>query len=123
MKALVLFVILMLSQGCAYWDPFASFEPLLARLDETKLSAKARSALAEARYDFALARKDKPPRFAHLIGDDPRPETRTYQGNGYQLTIFNGGPHHRVGQSIVVESAITGGKPCHYDEIYEETQE
>lgn len=120
MKALMLFMILMLSQGCSSLYCFVTFRPLFVGLDESGLSAKARAALAEARYDFALARKDKPPQYARLVSDDPLLESKTYQGRGYQLTIFNGGGSagDRVGQKILIEPVITGGAPYRYDESH-----
>lgn len=120
MRHLTLLVILMLTSGCASFDPFLSFKPLFAGLDESGMTATARSALAEARYDFERARKNHPPHYARLISHDPKAGFKCYRGRGYTLTIYGGGPRHRVGQKIEVEPAITGSSPYRYDESNEQ---
>lgn len=120
MRHLTLFVILMLTSGCASFDPFLSFKPLFAGLDESGMTAAARSAVAEARFDFERARKNHPPHYARLIRHDAKAGFKCYQGRGYRLTIYGGGPRHRVGQKIEVEPAITGGRPYSYDESHEQ---
>lgn len=120
MKILALITILILSQGCVHFDPFVSLRPLFVGLDETGMSAKARTSLAEAKQDFALARKNMPPQYARSISHDPNVGAKRYQGRGYQLTIFSNGLRHRVGQKIEVEPAITGGRSYFYDESHEQ---
>ncbi|MBB5037555.1 hypothetical protein [Prosthecobacter dejongeii] len=113
---------ILFSSSCGtHWDPLVSFKPLFFGLDETNISPKAIDALAEAKHDFALARKGRPPHFARLIGDDSTIGAKCYQGRGYRLTIFINGSRNRVGQKIEMESEITGSAPYLYDESFEQS--
>lgn len=121
MKLLALLMMVMLSAACSNSPFFATFKPLLAGLDESGMTATARSALAEARFDFERARKDHPPHYARLISHDPKAGSKCYQGRGYKLTVFDAsGPRHLVGQRIEVDASITGGEVFRYDESFEQ---
>ncbi len=120
MRHLMLCLIFMLVGACSSSPFFATFKPLLAGLDESGMTAAARSALAEARFDFERARKDHPPHYARLIRHDTEAGSKCYQGRGYTLTVFDAsGPRRRVGQRIEVDVSITGGDVFRYDESYE----
>ena len=119
MRHLTLCLFFILTSGCASIDPFVSFKPLFSGLDESGMTAAARSALAEARFDFECARKDHPPHYARLISHDPKAGFKCYRGRGYTLTTYADGPRHRVGQKIEVEPAITGSSTYRYDESHE----
>jgi hypothetical protein len=120
MKSIGLCMILMLVQGCTHCDPFVSFRPLFVGLDETRLPARARVAVAEAKYDFQRARKGRTPHYAILACSDPVAGFTAYRGKGYKLTIYEGGPRHRVGQKIEIDPSLAGGRPFQYDESYEQ---
>lgn len=121
MKAPLLLVAILfvgsLLPGCANPHFFPTLRPLFPGLDETRVPSKARAALQQAKVDFQLARKGGPPQYARHISTAPSTHSKTYRGNGYMLTIIDGGSRHHVGPRIVVESAITGGPPYTYDEI------
>lgn len=119
MKLLALLMMVMLFGACSNSPFFAAFKPLFAGLDESGMTAAARSALAEAKFDFERARKDHPPHYARLISHDTKAGFKCYQGRGYKLTIYGGGPRHRVGQKIEVDASIAGGEVFRYDESYE----
>lgn len=80
MKSIGLCMILMLVQGCTHCDPFVSFRPLFVGLDETRLPARARVAVAEAKYDFQRARKGRTPHYAILACSDPVAGFTAYRG-------------------------------------------
>lgn len=100
---------------------FPRLRPLFAGLDESRVPAAARSALAEAKVDFQLARHGAAPRYARFVSEARYSHTRCFQGRGYRLTMVNEGlvVSSRTGPAITIDSSITGGKPYRYDEIDE----
>ena len=98
---------------------FPRLKPLFAGLDESKVPAGSRTALAQAKVDFQLARHGKRPAYAHYTGTLPYSHSETFQGNGYILTMVNKNLVYSVsvGPEIVIDARITGGKTYRYDEI------
>lgn len=120
MKLLVYLVGPFLILGCSSYDPLERFRPLFVRLDEASVPAKARYKLAQAKWDYARARNDRPLCYAKQIYEDPGAGTKTYQACGYKIIIHDGGPRRQVGQEIIIEASVTGTKPYHYKEITEQ---
>ncbi|HEY2574232.1 MAG TPA: hypothetical protein VGH65_09190, partial [Verrucomicrobiaceae bacterium] len=104
---------------CASDHFFPRLKPLFAGLDESKVSAGSRTALAQAKADFQLARHGKRPAYAHYTGTLPYSHSETFRGEGYILTMVNKNLVYGVsmGPEIVIDSRITGGKTYNYDEI------
>ncbi len=105
--------------GCASPHLFPRTKPLFAGLDESRVPRSRQAALAHAKTDFALARSGKEPRFAQYSGTASSSASKTYEGNGYRLTLvreWNGYPR-RFGPSIEFDKSITGGAPFSYDEL------
>jgi hypothetical protein len=119
LQILAVSALLILSQGCANPHFLPKLRPLFPGLDDTQVPARSRAALEQAKIDFQLARKGEPPQYARYVGTIPYTESKIYRGNGYTLTLVNGGLRDRLGPQILVESAITGGKPFSYDEVIE----
>ena len=103
---------------------FPRLRPLFVGLDESRVPARAKNALQEAKVDFQRARLAEPPRFAVYSGESSDPKGKVYQGQGYQITevheeavnIWYDGP------KITLESSVTGGKAYQYSEVNREGQ-
>jgi hypothetical protein len=113
----VLIPLLVLSQGCTNPHFFPKVRAPFAWLDESTVPSKARPALEEAKVDFILARQGKSPVFARYVSTTPFSQSKNYQGKGYTLTQVHDDTRHRRGPVIVLDSAITGGKPHVHDEV------
>lgn len=116
-------IILTLTSGCSNPHFFPLTRPLFVGFDETKVPVSARTALAEAKTDFMLARKGEPPQFALFVREVPCSWSKEYHGRGYVLTLVNKGVMGAAGPDIRLESAITGDRPFQYDEIRDSTFE
>ena len=105
--------------SCANEHFFPRLRPLFAGLDESRVPATARTALAQAKVDFQLARHGQTPRYAHSAGTLPFTHSEVFQGNGYVVTLVKKDMVHiqLAGPEIVLDSSITQDKPYHYDEI------
>ena len=93
--------------------------PLFAGLDEAKVPQSAKTALAQAKADFQLARHGKAPRYAHYVSGVPYTRSKVYEGNHYRLTLVDKElvrPQEH-GPAIELDGKITGGAPFQYDEI------
>ncbi len=110
---------LSLLPACANDHFFPRLKPLFAGLDESRVPAAARAALARAKVDFQLARHGETPRYALHVGTLPCTHSQVFQGRGYQVILVNKDLVNttETGPEIVLDSSITQGKPYHYDEI------
>jgi len=113
------FLALALLPACANDHFFPRVKPLFAGLDESRVPASARTALAQAKVDFQLARHGEIPRYARPAGIIPCTHSQVFEGNGYQVTLVNKDLVHVLfkGPEIVLNTSITCGAPYHYDEI------
>jgi len=118
-RLLTLAALLVLITGCANPHFFPRLRPLFPGFAEEGLSSSARSALAEAKIDFQLARQGNAPRYAKYVGEESTSRSKIYQGRGYRLTRVMRTDPTAEGPDIVLQSSITGGKPWHYDEVDE----
>lgn len=114
-----LFATFSLLPACANDHFFPRLRPLFAGLDESRVPASQRRALAEAKVDFQLARQGQPPRYARPAGVLPCSHSQVFRGDGYQVTLVDKDLAYLTlkGPEIVVEPSITQGRPYHYDEI------
>lgn len=107
--------------GCAGGNPhfLPRTRPLFAGLDEQKLSSGTKAMLEQAKTDFQLARHGGDPHYARFSSTIPGTHSRVFEGKGYRLTLVNKDMivNHYVGPQIVLNAAITGGKPFTYDEV------
>jgi hypothetical protein len=109
----------MTSLGCASDHFFPRLKPLFVGLDESKVPATSRTALAQAKADFSLARQGQRPVYARYTGTLPYSHSQTFRGSGYTLTLVNKSYVRSVsvGPDIVIDPSITGEKIYRYDEI------
>lgn len=98
---------------------FPRLKPLFVGLDESRVPASAKIALAQAKVDFQLARNGDVPRYAHAAGIIPYTHSQVFQGRGYQVTLVNKDLVHLLlkGPEIVLDASITRDAPYRYDEI------
>lgn len=119
-RSVVLAVLLTASVACCA-NPhfFPRLRPLFPGLDESRVPAASRVALAQAKEDFQLAREGRDPRHARRVNANEPAGSRVFHGKGYELTIV----HRQMvtviesGPAIVIDGSVTGGKPFRYDEV------
>ena len=112
-------VCLSLLASCSNPHFFPRTKPLFAGLDESKVSAPSRAALAHAKEDFRLAQQGKAPRHARLVTGVVCRQQQLYEGDGYLLTVRDDDQvrPQEHGVRIVLEARLTGGRPFRYDDI------
>lgn len=112
---------LALLSSCANPHFFPRSRPLFAGFNDQQVPGTMRSALDQAKLDFQLARRGKPPLYAKFVGTLPYSMSKVYQGNGYEITMVDDSSFagHALGPEIVIRPEITGGELFKYDEIDE----
>lgn len=115
-----LFVIVFMTQGCSNVSPGRQPRPIFPGLDESKVPTKTKESLAQAKTDFQMGKRGNPPEYAKFSSEDPFTRSKTYQGEGYTLTLVNDLRRHREGSEILIESTVTGGEPYRHEAIHED---
>ena len=105
--------------SCANEHFFPKTRPLFVGLDEARVPAAAKPSLAKAKEDFQRARHGQEPVHARYLETLPSSNSKVFQGDGYRVTLVSKNFVHCVqtGPDIVLESCLTGGRPCRYDEL------
>jgi hypothetical protein len=103
--------------GCADEHFFPKAHGVFPGLNESRVSPRARQALAEAKVDYMRARRGEQPQYAHFVSQNPK--GKRYEGNGYELTMVNNHMmvYSDVGPDIVLSPSITGGQSLHFSDI------
>lgn len=118
-RHLVSFASLCLLTSCASSHLFPKSQPLFTGLDESKVPAKARPAVENAKEDFRLAQRGGEPRHAHQVTGVVCAQQKLYKGDGYLLTVRDNDlvrPQEH-GVRVVLEARLTGGRPFCFDDI------
>jgi hypothetical protein len=118
-KILVPLAALFLITNCANPHFFPRTRPLFVGFDETHVPASKKEALEFAKVDFQRARRGDIPMHAKFEAKLPNSRSKTYRGDGYQITMVNNERFgsRKLGPEIILEPAITGGESFQYEEV------